>query len=182
MKNKIRHIYRTLRMFYIRKKFNLKHVSKTFYLAGSSQICSDLIAKDFSYIGPNSIIYPKVTLGKYSMIANNVSIIGGDHNFEKPTTPIIFSGRGILKQTIIVDDVWIGAFTIISAGVNIGDGAIIAMGSLVTKDIPPFAIFGGVPARKIRDRFKNENEKIKHIHMLKNDYRDLGFGYNNLCT
>lgn len=182
MRNKIRYFYRILRMFYIRKRFNLKYVSKSFYLSPASKVSSDLIAKDYSYIGPNSIIYPKVKLGKYSMIANNVSIIGGDHNFNKPMTPIIFSGRGVLKETLIGDDVWIGAFAVISAGVTIGDGSIIAMGSIVTKNIPPFTIYGGVPAIKIRDRFKNEEEKNKHIHMLKINHKELGFGYDNLCT
>lgn len=181
MKNKIRHIYRMLRMFYLRKRFNLKYVSKSFYLGKSTKLSSDLIAKDFSYIGPNSIIYPKVTLGKYSMIANNVSIVGGDHNFDKPMTPIIFSGRGRLKQTIIGDDVWIGAHSIIKAGVKIGDGAIVAMGSVVTKDLNSYTIYAGVPAKKIKKRFNEEDEK-RHMAMLEKCYRDLGFNYKMLCT
>ncbi len=180
MKNRIRHVYRILRMFYLRKRFNLKYVSKSFYLGKSTKLSSDLIAKDFSYIGPNSIIYPKVNLGKYSMIANNVSIVGGDHNFDKPMTPIIFSGRGRLKQTIIGDDVWIGAHSIIKAGVKIGDGAIVAMGSVVTKDLNSYTIYAGVPAKKIKKRFNEEDEYL-HSQMLSKTPLQNNFNFNMLA-
>lgn len=168
-------------MIILRKRYNLKHVDASFYLGGRSKIASDLIAKEYSYIGPNCIIYPKVSIGAYTMLANNVSIIGGDHQYEKAGVPIIFSGRGILEKTLIGSDVWIGAYSKILTGVKIGDGSIIAMGSVVTKDVEPFSIYGGVPAKKIRDRFTNEEEKELHKKMLKKPSSELGYGFDMLC-
>lgn len=97
------------------------------------------------------------------MLANNVSIIGGDHNYGKVAVPIIFSGRGNFKRTIIGKDCWIGAHSIIMTGVKIEDGAIIAAGSVVTKDVEACSIYGGVPAKKIKDRFDTVKEKEMHI-------------------
>jgi acetyltransferase-like isoleucine patch superfamily enzyme len=66
------------------------------------------------------------------MLANDVQIIGGDHRFDIPGTPMLYSGRSELKATTIGRDCWIGARTTIMCGVNIGDGSIIAAGSVVT--------------------------------------------------
>ena len=159
---------RNLKMFWIRKRYNLKYVSKTFFTGGKSFISKDLIADDYSYIGPNCQIGPKVKIGKYSMLANNVSIVGGDHIYSNPNIPIIFSGRPELKETIIGEDVWIGAFSVVMSGVKIGNGSIIGAGSVVTKEIPPYTIFAGVPAKFIRMRF-NEDEINFHKLMLKKD-------------
>ena len=85
MKNKFRIIYRNLRMVYLRKKLKLTKVHKTFYMGGKSFVSSDLKAGFYSYIGPNCILYKKVEIGNYSMLANDVSIIGADHNYNQIT-------------------------------------------------------------------------------------------------
>lgn len=168
-------------MFVIRKKHKLNNVHKTFYLGGKSSFSSDLEAGAYSYVGPNCILYPKVKIGDYTMLANNICIIGGDHNFKQPELPIIFSGRDVLESTIIGKDVWIGAYTRIKTGVSIGDGSIIAMGSVVTKDVEPFSVYGGVPAKKIKDRFSSMREMNLHKEMLKKSYTEMGFTFNMLC-
>ena len=150
-------------------------------MAGKSKISPDIICEEYVYIGPNCIIYPKVSIGSYTMLANNVSIIGGDHNFTKPGVPIIFSGRGVLGKTIIGKDVWIGANTIIKTGIKIGNGAVIASGSVVTKDIEPYAVFGGVPAKKIKNRFNTQEDIKKHQNMLKKSPKQNGFTFDMLC-
>lgn len=94
-----------------------------------------------------------MSIGKYTMLANDVKIIGGDHYYKRVGVPIIFSGRAELHPTVIGDDVWIGAYSIIMAGVTIGNGAIIAAGSVVTKDLEPYGIYGGIPAKLIKMRF-----------------------------
>jgi acetyltransferase-like isoleucine patch superfamily enzyme len=168
-------------MFFLRKIYKLSNVHGTFYLGSPTYISSDFIAEEFSYVGPKGIIYPKVKIGAYTMLANNVAIIGGDHNYKEAGIPTIFAGRGVIEETIIGKDVWIGAFSIIMTGVTIGDGAIVAAGSVVTKDLEPFTIYGGIPAKKIKCRFNTHTELKKHKEMLEKSYIDCGFGYNMLC-
>lgn len=152
-------------MRWYRFKKGLKNVHPTAYIAGKVYVSPDLIAHEYAYIGPGTYIPPKVTIGKYTMLAPNVSILGGDHIFTNPNKPIIFSGRPEMPNTHIGEDVWIGANASIMAGINIGNGAIIAANAVVTKDVPSYSIFGGNPAKLIRMRF-NEEEIILHKKML----------------
>lgn len=134
----------------------------------SKSLSKDIKIGRLSYIGPDCHIYPKVSIGKYTMIANNVSIIGSDHRFDNVDKPTMFSGREELQPTVIGDDVWIGAHSIIKCGVQIGNGAIVAMGAVVTKDVPAYAIVGGVPAKIIKYRF-NQADQNRHDEMLNKD-------------
>lgn len=154
------------RRWYFRKKYGLKNVHPKF-LASSKmdRVCRDVKAGAYSYIGPNSVIYPKVTIGNYTMLANDVYIVGGDHNYRTAGVPAVFNGRDELKETIIGHDVWIGARSTIMAGVRIGNGAIVAAGAVVTKDVEPYTIYGGIPAKKIGMRF-NEGQIAQHEQML----------------
>ncbi|WP_286856758.1 MULTISPECIES: acyltransferase [Sphingobacterium] len=181
LRQTVRKFFREFKMFYYRRRFNLKFVHKTFYMGGTSRVYSDLVAGAYSYVGPNCIIYPMVEIGNFTMLANNVSIIGGDHRYDVPGVPIVFSGRGTLNKTTIGKDVWIGAFVKIKAGVTIGDGAIVALGSVVTKDIPPFTIFGGVPAKFLRNRFLDDEELIRHKRMINDENLLKNFSFRDLC-
>lgn len=105
--------------------------------------------------------------GNNILLASSVSIVGRqDHVYDDPLKTIWEGGRGKNVLTVIEDDVWIGTRTVIMSGVKIGKGSIIAAGSIVTKDIPPCEIWGGNPARKIKERFKTEKEKMKHLQYL----------------
>lgn len=89
-----------------------------------------------------------IEFGNYMLVASNVSFVGKeDHHFDKIGTPIWNSGKGDSYKTHIGNDVWIGHGAIIMGGVKIGDGAILAAGAVVTKDVPPCAIVGGNPAK-----------------------------------
>jgi len=180
LKQIIRKYYRQIKMIYFRQKYHLRNVHPTFYMGGKCDISSDFIAGAFTYIGPNCIIYPKVSLGDYTLLANDVQIIGSDHNYKKPGVPITFSGRDVLKPTIIGKDVWVGAGVRISAGIKIGNGAIIAMGAVVTKDVEPFGIYAGIPAKKIRNRFENMEDMLEHQRMLDMPFTDTKFNFNDL--
>ncbi|WP_231893779.1 DapH/DapD/GlmU-related protein [Rhodococcus sp. EPR-147] len=63
-------------------------------------------------------------------------------------------------------DVWIGAGAIVLSGVKIGSGSVVGAGSLVTKDLPEFSICGGAPARVLGQRFKDDNERARHLEMI----------------
>ncbi len=150
------------------KQFSLglKHAHKTVYIAKNCEISKDLIAEEFVYIGPLCLVGPRVELGAYTMLAPRVVFVGDDHVFEVPEVPTIFSGRPEVRKTKVGRDVWIGANCVIMAGVTIGPGAIIAAGSVVTKDVPACEIHGGVPAKRIKNRFKTEQEKESHLKYL----------------
>lgn len=167
------------RRYYI-WRLGLKHVDKTFLANKGASISKDFRAGAFSYVGGHSTICPKVTIGNFTMIAHDVMILGGDHNYKKAGIPTVFAGRDETRPTNIGDDVWVGAGSIIMAGVTIGDGAIIAAGSVVTKDVEPYCIYGGTPAKKIKERF-TEEEKLKHIAMLKNPWAVIKDPNDLLC-
>ncbi|HRS72718.1 MAG TPA: CatB-related O-acetyltransferase [Anaerohalosphaeraceae bacterium] len=124
-------------------------------------------AGDYVFFGRKVHIYANVKIGHFVMIASHVAIVGGDHRFDVVGVPMRFTGRDGLEelQTIIEDDVWVGHGATIMAGVKIGRGAIIAAGSVVTKDVPAYAIVGGIPAKLIRLRF-NEQQQKQHNEAL----------------
>jgi acetyltransferase-like isoleucine patch superfamily enzyme len=108
-------------------------------------------------------------IGAFSSISNNVVIGGAKHPMEWVSTSPVFSSRkdsvkkkysmhdkGETPKTYIGNDVWIGERALIKAGITVGDGAVIGMGSVVTKDVPPYAIVAGCPARTIRKRFNDD--------------------------
>lgn len=164
--NIIKKVGRAVKSRYYRWKYKLKNVHPTTYYGGTSFMSRDLVTERNVYIGPRCIIYAKVCIGAYTMLANDVRIIGGDHRYDIPGMPMLYSGRASLKPTTIGRDCWIGAYSIIMCGVNIGEGSIIAAGSVVTKDVEPYSIYGGVPAKKIKARFDDPVDIEKHKEML----------------
>lgn len=102
------------------------------------------------FLGEYSVIYGhgEVTIGKNTLIAMHSCIVSSNHTIPNKTT-IIRSQPDILLPVKIGNDVWIGAGAKILGGTTIGDGAIIGAGSVVSKDIPPYAIAVGVPAKVI---------------------------------
>ncbi|MBU1667015.1 CatB-related O-acetyltransferase [bacterium] len=116
---------------------------------------------NYTYIGKNCNI-TKSTIGKYCSIANNVSIGQGEHTLNKVSTSSLFYENKYEELTkepcVIQNDVWIGTDSIILRGVTIGNGAVVGANSVVTKDIPPFAIVAGSPARILRYRFDSEKQ------------------------
>lgn len=167
MNKLIKNLGRFIKRLYYRKKYHLSsNVDKSVYFGGKSQISRDLVAGRDVYIGPGCIIYPHTSIGDYTLLANDVYIVGGDHEFNIPGCPIQYSGRSKLKQTVIGKDCWLGCRCIILTGVKIGDGSIIAAGSVVTHDVEPFCIYGGIPAKKIKERFANKQDSLTHSNML----------------
>ncbi len=149
-------------------RYGLKGVHPLAYIsAGSSKnLRKDLMLGAHSFIGSECVIQSKVRIGRYTMLAQRASIIGADHRTDVPGVPMIFAGRPDVPETIVGDDVWVGFGAIIMQGVKIGDGSIIGAMAVVTKDVPPFEVWAGVPARKIADRFPNPEDRRMHALML----------------
>ena len=119
------------------------------------------------YIGANAVFqstYGKIIIGNHVMFGLGVNIHGGNHKINevgkllKHTSEKIVGDDGIIT---IEDDCWIGANAIILSNVTIGRGSVIAAGSVITKDVPPYSIYSGVPDKKVRNRF-SEDDFIKH--------------------
>jgi acetyltransferase-like isoleucine patch superfamily enzyme len=109
-----------------------------------------------SFIGPECWIASEAKIGNWVMMAGRSAIVGGDHRIDVVGTPAIRAERGQNRQVVIGDDVWIGYGAIIMHGIEIGEGAIVAAGSIVTKDVEPYAVVGGNPAIFIKWRFSKE--------------------------
>ncbi len=125
---------------------------------------------DYTYIGPRSVICD-TQLGKFCSIAPESYIGMGTHPTGSfvSTHPIFYLSKprrnwsivdkdhlAQFSPTKIGNDVWIGVRAAVKDGINIGDGAIIGAGAIVTKDVPPYAIYVGVPAKLMRYRFSEE--------------------------
>lgn len=129
----------------------------------------------FSYLVPGAIV-PYTSIGRYCSIATGVRVMSPGHPIDRVTTStwtyggninnIVKEAYGVeIKQnrnlkknekTIIGNDVWIGEFAVVKSGVTIGDGAVVAAQSVVTKDVPPYSIVAGNPARVVKYRFDQE--------------------------
>lgn len=126
------------------------------------------IGKFTSINGPNTSIVchgNKVSIGSFCSIARNVQIQGHNHNYKRATSSSIFksifkthdvSDYEVKGDIIIEDDVWIGTNSVILSGVKIGRGAIVAAGSIVSKDVESYSIVGGIPAKLIKKRFTDK--------------------------
>lgn len=124
---------------------------------------------DYTYIGDHQrVVYAKV--GKFCSIAGGGAIGMGTHTLSNISTSPIFTakrnGTGTswtnllptdeFREVNVGNDVWIGERALIMGGVTIGDGAVVAAGAIVAKNVPPYAIVGGVPAKVIRYRFSED--------------------------
>lgn len=133
----------------------------------------DITLGDKVQFGPYSLIHCDASLGNNVLIARSVSFIGrDDHRIDIVGKTIWNSPRGDNYKTYVEDDVWIGHGAIILSGVRIGRGSIVAAGSIVNKDIPPYSIAAGVPAKVVSKRF-NETQIKEHESIL--NYSDRCF-------
>lgn len=175
LRKQIRHFYRRVRMGYLATfRYRLSQSGKGFYCGHHVTILSNMLkVGDYVFIGSYSWIASKTKIGNFTMLASKVSIVGGDHGKAVVGVPMEFSGREDQKPVVIGDDVWIGHGVIVLHGVNIGNGAIVAAGAVVTKDVPFYAIVGGIPAKVIGWRFEEPQREV-HEKML-HQYRETRF-------
>lgn len=121
------------------------------YLLGPGKF----VVGEFTHINPCCLIDYRggVEIGSSISISHRVMLITGGHD------PQAHDFKELRAPIIIHDHVWIGAGAIILKGVEIGEGAVVAAGAVVTKDVPPYVIVAGIPARKIGDRNRDLDYK-----------------------
>jgi len=170
------------RFVYIDKdvKFNPSSTfNKHIRIHQGTNVCDSVIGS-FSYVSYKCFL-PNCIIGKYCSIADNVQVITSTHPSREfvSTSPVFHSIQGqcglsfvkekcfeeILqiqgRSLIIENDVWIGSRVTLMGGIKIGNGAIIGAGAVVTKDVPAYAVVGGVPSKVIRYRFSDDKiEKL----------------------
>ena len=142
-------------------------IHPTARIGSGSQVYDSQLGR-YSYCGYDCVIVC-TDVGEFTSIAENVRIGLVEHPTEWISSSCVFyQSKGLIKKkfsvfplpetprTTIGSDVWIGHSVLIKAGVQVGDGAVIAMGAVVTKDVLPYSIVGGVPAKEIKKRFSDE--------------------------
>lgn len=126
-------------------RVNIEH-GANFYTGWEIEVGDD------SSFGVNCMVPYDLKIGKDVMMGPEVIIIGANHAFTRCDLPMRLQGAMATAPVRIGNDVWIGARAIILPGLSIGEGAIIGAGAVVTKDVPPYAICAGNPARVIKYR------------------------------
>lgn len=171
-------LYREYKLFKLRrynKKNNLKIKSiyaslkasygKEVLISKDTYIADDVEIGDYSYVNANSSL-ENCTIGKFCSISSGVHISPWEHNLNHITThPVAYENCLREREKVrIGNDVLISLNCIILEGIVIGDGAVIGAGAVVTKDVLPYEVVGGVPAKHIKFRFdENEIKKIRNL-------------------
>jgi galactoside O-acetyltransferase len=150
-------------------RFQVHESARLYYkeniiLAESSKIWENAILRaplnkikigEQSHVGVNNVLLcgpHGIEIGNYVMLGPNVVIAEGNHEYRDLSKPMLLAGAVSAGKIIIEDDVWICANCTITDNVTIGKGAIIGANSVVTKNVPPYSIYAGVPAKKIGSR------------------------------
>jgi acetyltransferase-like isoleucine patch superfamily enzyme len=162
------------------KKLHLRAIlnsdmHSTSKICAGSQLVNSKMGK-YSDIGYDCTII-NTEIGSFCSLGANIIIGGAGHTVDWISTSPVFNENkdhlpkkfslhkfNLESKNSIGNDVWIGNNVLIKAGVKVGDGVVIGMGSIVTKDIPPYEIWAGNPAKFIKNRF-NENEKKELLKM-----------------
>lgn len=154
-------IERTLMVLY-KGRFASCGQNVCYFPCSSTFSYENISVGDDVYIGPRAMLLSSestITIGSKVMFGPDVMFVGGDHN-AAVLGKYMYDVKEKLPENdlpiVVKKDVWIGARSIVLKGVTIGEGAIVAAGSLVLKDVPPYAIVGGVPAKVLKMRFSPE--------------------------
>lgn len=131
------------------RRFSLGEKSVVESFSCINNAVGDIIIGDHSRVGLHNTVIGPVTIGSHVNLAQGITVTALNHNFQDTARRI--DEQGITTQPVVIeDDVWIGANAVILPGVAIGHHSVVAAGAVVTKDVPPYTLVGGVPAKVIK--------------------------------
>jgi putative colanic acid biosynthesis acetyltransferase WcaF len=112
----------------------------------------NLTCDDLATIGDETIIYnpEQITLGSHAIVSQQAYLCGATHDYEDPAFPLIAFPISVGPYA------WICARATVQPGVSVGEGAVLALGSIATRDLEPWTVYAGVPARKVKQRTRHE--------------------------
>lgn len=167
----LRRLQTQLKVFACRKM--LRH-GVDLHLGARSRIWAprQVVIGNHVYVGKDVHIEANCRIGDYCLIANRVAIVGRhDHDFSSVGFPMRyapwigsrrFAARHVDEEAVIEDDVWLGFGAVVLTGVTVGRGSVVAAGGVVTRDLPPYCIAAGVPARVVGQRFEDSASIERH--------------------
>lgn len=141
------------------------------YIAAHAHVSGEVSIGDDCSVNVGAAVRGKVSMGRAVRIGSYSALLGFNHGFESTEVEIFeqpLTSRGI----VVGDDVWLGSQAIVLDGVTIGSHAIIGAGSIVTRDVPAWAVVAGNPARVIRDRRGSDSDLAEDLATLANRARD----------
>ena len=146
-------IFNKIRCWYVCKVLKIMKEDTNNYFEENVYIgdTSKLTIGKHCHINEN-IFIQGANIGNYVMIAPNVTLLNSLHNYQNVDIPMIMQGGVENLNPTIEDDVWIGRNAIIMPNITIGEGSVVGAGSVVTKDVEPYTVVGGVPAKLIKRR------------------------------
>jgi len=146
--------FRKVRNYLVRNY--VKSAGPAINIGRNCRISKNLVIGNGSGVGRNCEINGNVTIGNDVMIGPDVVIYTANHNFSRTDIPISKQGNSPEKPVVIEDNVWIGARVCILPGVTIGEGSVLGACTVVSKDIPPYSVAVGNPARVVKNRKETE--------------------------
>jgi acetyltransferase-like isoleucine patch superfamily enzyme len=148
---------RRLLLPWLRRRLRLAELGEGFQWGRDLVIGAGSRIGRFAYLGPGFASHGPVVVGDLCMIAAGCRIVGDDHLIDRPGTPTRLGWPDELRRpTIFGADVWVGERVTIREGVTIGAGAVVGSAATVVRDVAPYTIVAGTPARVVRDRFEAE--------------------------
>ena len=148
--------YRAVRAFFARMA--LDKCGKNVNIEHGAQFGFDTSIGDNSGIGINAILSPGITIGNDVMMGPYCMMFTSNHAIGDLIKPMWKQGHAERRPIVIGNDIWIGARVTILPGVHVGDGSVIGAGAVVTKDVEPYSIVAGNPAKKIGSRLTEKKE------------------------
>ena len=167
---------RKIKLYFFKRKLNILNKNIDINLKSIFINHENIKWHDNIYIGPNAYIWAIGGLEIHDnvIIGPRITIHTSNHRFENATM-LPYDGFSYLKKVVIEKNVWIGDSVFIVPGVTIGEGSIVAMGSVITNDVPKYSIVGGNPAKIIKKRdieaYTNLDKNKMHYMRLKKENR-----------